>query len=79
MDQPPEKSLPYMEQLRQSIERLALPHPGNSTGVVTASFGLLTLDGASQLERSEDAYARADALLYQAKAAGRNCVMHANN
>lgn len=79
LDQPPEKSLPYMEKLRQSIERLALPHPGNSAGVVTASFGLLTLDGASQLERSEDAYARADALLYQAKAAGRNCVMHANN
>ena len=74
--QPPDQSLPFIEQLRQAIEQLGLPHPGNEAGVVTASFGLLTLDGDSHLERAGDAYARTDALLYQAKAAGRNCVMH---
>lgn len=76
MDQPPEQSLPYMEQLRQAIADLAIPHPDNAAGVVTASLGLLTLGNGSPLTRSSDVYARADALLYQAKSGGRNRVVH---
>ncbi|MGJ8668288.1 MAG: GGDEF domain-containing protein [Oceanococcus sp.] len=63
------------ETLRQAIEELAIAHPGG--GVVTASFGLLTLAPGSPVSESHDVYLRADELLYKAKANGRNCIVHA--
>lgn len=76
VDNQPTKCMPFVDQLRRAIEQLAIPHSGNVAGVVTASFGLLTLDQPTTLERASDAYARADALLYQAKSGGRNRVVY---
>ncbi len=76
-DQDPEKSAAFVESLRLAVVELAIPHAGADTGVVTASFGLLSLTPGSGLTRSRDIYIKADELLYQAKAAGRNRVVHA--
>lgn len=76
VDDSPAKCMPFVDQMRRAIEALAIPHGGNPAGVVTASFGLLTLTRPSTLQRASDVYARADQLLYQAKASGRNRVVH---
>ncbi|QSP93502.1 GGDEF domain-containing protein [Marinobacter salinisoli] len=77
MDQPVEKAVPFIEQLRRAIADLGLPHPGNPDGVVTASFGLVLRRPGSAITTSEDIYARADSLLYHAKSEGRNRVVYA--
>ncbi|MEX0977024.1 MAG: diguanylate cyclase [Woeseia sp.] len=61
------------EKLRQRIEKLSLLLRGQSLGKVTASFGVATypLHGATH----QDVLRAADRALYQAKAAGRNCVL----
>ena len=68
-------TLPFVEQVRQAIEALALPHAGSSHGVVTASFGLVLLSRGGPPIRGEELVARADQLLYEAKHAGRNRVV----
>ncbi|MGE5450535.1 MAG: 7TM diverse intracellular signaling domain-containing protein [Acidobacteriota bacterium] len=75
VDEPPEKTLPFIEKIREAIEALAIPHEMASHQVVTASFGLVWLSGTSSGVRAEEVYAAADQLLYQAKAQGRNCVV----
>ncbi len=64
-----------VESMRAAVEALAIEHPRNSSGVVTASFGLLMLGASAPPHSSREIYARTDELLYQAKAAGRNCVV----
>lgn len=76
VDQPPAKCMPFVDQLRRAIEELGIPHSGNGAGVVTASFGLLTLARPTTLQRAADVYARTDELLYQAKHSGRNRMVH---
>lgn len=66
---------PLVESLRAAVESLAIPHEGNKTGRVTASFGLVILPASDAVIRPEDVYAQADKLLYDAKHAGRNCVI----
>jgi diguanylate cyclase (GGDEF)-like protein len=61
------------EKLRNAVLNMKTTHQGNSHGVVTVSVGCATMvpvEGASSMEMM----ATADAALYAAKAAGRNCV-----
>lgn len=76
LDQPATKAQPFVEEMRQAIEALALSHAASPLGVVTASFGLVTLDANSGVTSSEELYAKADKLLYRAKSAGRNLVIY---
>jgi diguanylate cyclase (GGDEF)-like protein len=71
----------FAELLRESIERMAMPHELNPVGVVTASFGVASVDFSK--EGTEDTtgatlIAKADAALYQAKESGRNRVAKAD-
>ena len=60
----------FADRLRQTIEQTPIKH-GNVTLFVSASFGVAQL---GENEDATDLLARADALLYRAKEAGRNCV-----
>jgi len=62
------------ERFRKNLRALELPHEGSEKGVVTASIGIASYPGAL-IERSEtELLRRADAALYDAKAAGRDRV-----
>lgn len=64
------------DRMRKSVEALAMPHGAVPLGVVTISGGVAATRpemGANPL----DLVALADAALYEAKAAGRNCVVTA--
>ena len=64
-----------VDRLRRAVEARAIPHPDRPDGqpVVTISAGLAVLpEPGCSLERW---LAMADAELYRAKAAGRNCVL----
>lgn len=64
-------ALEAAERIREAIEMLALDGTGVTGLKVTASFGIATLDGATG--DLDALLANADAALYEAKAAGRNC------
>jgi diguanylate cyclase (GGDEF)-like protein len=62
------------EALRCSIEQLRIAHASAPAGIVTISVGVAILAGEG--EASPDALMKAaDAALYRAKHAGRNCVV----
>jgi diguanylate cyclase (GGDEF)-like protein len=62
------------EALRRAIEQLAIPHDRSSAGQVTISVGIAI--HSEQGAADPDALMRlADAALYRAKDAGRNCVV----
>jgi len=64
------------ENLRQTIEKQNELHPFSMHGRVTVSIGVAVHSGdARDAETAADCLSRADANLYAAKAAGRNCVM----
>jgi len=71
----PETAKQFVEGLRQAVVSTAIPHSGNPAGVMTASFGVGWW-GAGVVYRMtpDQMYAEADAMLYDAKEAGRNCV-----
>ncbi len=61
------------ERLRDGIVSARIAHPANPPlGIVTVSLGVATFDMRDQ---GEDLVRHADAALYAAKAAGRNCVV----
>ena len=63
------------ERLRLAVLDLNLPHADNQGGLVTISVGVRTFHpGASGVHAPGDLLTQADALLYQAKAGGRNRV-----
>lgn len=65
------------DMLRRAVENLSLPHaPGATHPVVTISAGVASLRPGNQW-RPEDLIKAADVALYQAKRAGRNCIMAA--
>ncbi|MDO8358698.1 MAG: GGDEF domain-containing protein [Devosia sp.] len=59
------------ERMRRNIADSRIPHPGRSTGVVTASFGVAAAPWGISADETIGA---ADAALYAAKNAGRNQV-----
>lgn len=62
------------ERLRRAVEDLAIPHPGiDDRGIVTISAGVAVL-GPAEAHDLTGFLKRADAALYEAKAAGRNRV-----
>ncbi|MGN6578719.1 MAG: sensor domain-containing diguanylate cyclase [Bordetella sp.] len=60
------------ELVRVSIENLGIEHPGSPAGVVTVSIGVACVRGSGATP--EIIIGMADEALYDAKAAGRNCV-----
>ncbi len=74
----------YAERLRVAVEALGIEHAVSDTApVVTLSIGFLMAcpadvrDGDPPLTDWDEIYTRADALLYEAKARGRNQVVSA--
>lgn len=74
-DTPLAGALAIAKLLRFSIEALAIPHPGSTHRVITASIGVATM----MPDDREPALlvAKADEALYRAKQTGRNCVVAA--
>ncbi|WKB52177.1 sensor domain-containing diguanylate cyclase [Eleftheria terrae] len=64
----------FVLSLCAEVARLALPHEGSPHGRVTISAGLLYLPPGSPHRDPQAVFARADALLYEAKEAGRHTV-----
>ena len=61
------------QHIQQLIASLAIPHAQMPTGIVTVSIGVATLVPSSEQQPSE-LVQLADAALYDAKSAGRNCI-----
>ena len=68
------KAKAQVESLREAIVTEKIVFEAVSTKVLTASFGLVAISGESGRDYLS-VYKEADALLYQAKEQGRNCVM----
>ncbi len=64
------------EFVRANVVALAIPHAFGLEGIVTVSIGVVTSLSYREV-RSEDFVRAADAALYIAKDAGRNCVRSA--
>jgi diguanylate cyclase (GGDEF)-like protein len=60
-------------QMRQAVNKLALPHTGSPYGHITASFGVASGVAMPETE-PQDILGAADRALYKAKNAGRNRV-----
>ena len=61
------------QHIQQLIASLAIPHAQSPTGIVTFSIGVASVIPSSQQQPSE-LVQLADAALYDAKLAGRNCI-----
>ncbi|MDP5239886.1 diguanylate cyclase [Uliginosibacterium sp. 31-16] len=66
------------EDIRQSLEALAMPHAGVPLGRVTISVGVACTVPRRENGSAEQLVADADAMLYRAKQAGRNRVLLAS-
>lgn len=60
-----------VERMRAGVQALALPHVGNTPGVLTVSAGMAILDPAGR-HSAEQVLKEADEALYRAKERGRN-------
>lgn len=69
---PSEAAAQVAERIRQRIAALALPHPSNESGMVSVSMGVATTIPRLEAD-AMTLLAAADAALYRAKHAGRNC------
>lgn len=74
-DTPLRGALQLAQQIRESIEALAIPHTDMPAGCVTVSLGVAVMDSLPLSQ--EILLAQADHALYQAKARGRNQVASA--
>lgn len=75
-DTAPDRAMILGERVRRAIERTQVDHEGARL-TVTASIGVATFSKESVYD-FEALVAAADRSLYEAKAAGRNCVRHAD-
>ncbi|MCW7541530.1 sensor domain-containing diguanylate cyclase [Aquabacterium sp. A7-Y] len=73
----PDAAQRFLESVCECVAELELPHEGSPHGRVTISAGLVFLSPHGGPHDPQTVFARADALLYQAKAAGRNTVASA--
>ncbi|HEX5824856.1 MAG TPA: GGDEF domain-containing protein [Candidatus Limnocylindrales bacterium] len=63
------------ERIRLAVENLGLAHPGNPPfGLVTISVGAAAFGPGDLAQNADEWFARVDAAMYAAKAAGRNQV-----
>ena len=69
----PEHALHVAERLRQTVEQLGIPHPGNPSGHVTISLGVAAVAVLTP-ETLPRLLETADSALYSAKEHGRNRV-----
>jgi diguanylate cyclase (GGDEF)-like protein len=69
----PAEGLAVAERIREGVDALAIPHPGNTPhNRVTVSIGVATI-GPGDLDAGDDDWlGAADRAMYEAKAAGRN-------
>lgn len=67
----PEHALHVAERLRQTVEQLGIPHPGNPAGHVTISLGVAAVEVLTP-EILPRLLETADSALYSAKEHGRN-------
>ena len=61
------------KRIQKVVLSLAIPHAASPVGIITASFGVASLQPSSQ-QLPIELVRLADAALYRAKVAGRNCV-----
>ncbi len=59
------------EQMRRAVSQLNIPHPGNPSGTITASFGVASAVAMPETDPQE-LVAAADLAMYKAKTQGRN-------
>jgi diguanylate cyclase (GGDEF)-like protein/PAS domain S-box-containing protein len=64
----------FAERLRLAVRRLRIPHKASQYGVVTISVGVTTQVPGFLIKHPQGLMSRADAALYDAKAAGRDRV-----
>ena len=62
-----------VESIREAIKHLSLQHRGQTLGPITVSAGIATYPAHG--DNSEDLIRAADEALYQAKRAGRDCIV----
>jgi diguanylate cyclase (GGDEF)-like protein/PAS domain S-box-containing protein len=70
----PEGAYEVAEKFRRVVADFSIPHLGRNNDVVTVSIGATSHLVGREFKRPEELLARADASLYAAKAAGRDCV-----
>jgi diguanylate cyclase (GGDEF)-like protein len=71
-------ALDAAQHMQREVWSLALPHAETAPGIVTFSLGVASLVPSEQ-HCPEDLVRQADAALYRAKEAGRNCLQSATN
>lgn len=62
------------ETLRKAVHALAIPHSHSKSKIVTVSIGVSSAKPAAEQVSVQELVGRADQALYDAKAAGRDCV-----
>ncbi|MDI5932764.1 diguanylate cyclase [Halomonas kalidii] len=67
--------LQALEQFREAIEGLGIPHAGSGHGVVTASFGLVACEDFDRVPDTQALYVQADQAMYEAKDRERNRIV----
>ncbi len=70
-----EGAVAIAEAIRMAVRGLGIEHDGSATGVVTASVGVSTCTGHASVDSVDGLVRDADAALYAAMAAGRDCVV----
>jgi diguanylate cyclase (GGDEF)-like protein len=73
-----DRALIVAERMRRAVRDLRIPHPGSMHRWVSVSIGVGAAIATPDVELHQVLKA-ADEALYYAKAAGRNCVVHADN